>query len=63
MVRQSGVQPHPATVAAAVQSHDPIVMMVRLLALDPQIALAAEFDGRVAHFHANALAAAVAQPP
>ena len=48
----------PATVAAAVQSHDPIVIIVRLLALDPQIALAAEFDGRVAHFHANALAAA-----
>ncbi len=63
MMRQIGMQPRPAAVAAAIKPGDVVVMIVRNFAVDAQITLAAEFDRRVSHVDADALAAAGAQPP
>ena len=63
MVRQVGVQPHPTAVAAAIKSGDAVVIFGRNLAVDAQIAFAAEFDGGCAHVDGDALAPAAAQPP
>ena len=63
MVRQIGVKPRPAAVAAAVQPGYPVMVILRRLAVDVQVTFAAEFNGRVAHIDANALAATGALPP
>ena len=63
VVRQISVQPHPAPVAAAIKPGDAVVIFGRHLAVDAQVALAAEFDRRRAHVDGDALAAARAQPP
>ena len=55
MVRQIGVQPHPSSIAAAIEPCDSIVILVRRLAIDVQVALAAEFDRGVAHIDADIL--------
>ena len=49
MMRQIGVQPRPAAVAAAIKSRDVVVIFVGHFAVDAQVALAAEFDRRMAH--------------
>ena len=63
MMRQIRMQPGPAAVAAAVQPGYLIVMIIRVLAVNAQITLAAEFDRGAAHFDADPLAAPGAQPP
>ena len=63
MMRQIGVQPHPAAVAAAIKPGDVVVIFLVRFAVDLQIALAAEFDGRMAHVDADVLPLAGAQPP
>src|SRR5580692_9927124 len=63
MMRQVGVQPHPAAVAAAIKPGDVVVIFLVRLTVDLQITLAAEFDGRVAHVDADVLPLAGAQPP
>src|SRR3974390_2986876 len=47
MMRQIRMQTRPAAVAAAVQPGYLIVVIIGVLAVDPQVALAAEFDRRV----------------
>ena len=59
MMRQIGVQPREAPVAAAIKPRDVVVIFVRPLAVDAQVTLAAEFDRRVAHVDADTLPAAV----
>ncbi len=63
MMRQIGVQPHPAAVAAAIKTGNAVVMVLGHLAVDAQIALAAKFDRALAHLDADVLPAAGAQPP
>ena len=63
MMRQICMQPGPAAVAAAVQPGYLIVMIIRVLAVNAQITLAAEFDRGATHFDADPLAAPSAQPP
>ena len=63
MMRQIGVQPRPAAVAAAIKPGEVVVIFVRPFAVDAQITLAAEFDRRMAHIDADVLAAAGPQPP
>ena len=63
VMRQVGVQPHPAAVAAAIKAGDVVVIFLIRCAVDPQITLAAEFDGRVPHVDADVLTLAGAQPP
>ena len=63
MMRQIGVQPREAAVAAAIKPGEVVVIFVGPFAVDAQITLAAEFDCRMAHIDADVLAAAGAQPP
>ena len=63
MVRQIGMQPREAAVAAAIKSGEVVVIFVRHSAVDAQISFAAKFDGRAAHVDAHALPAPGAQPP
>ena len=63
MVRQIGVQSHPASIAAAIEADGLVAMLVRRLAIDAQIALAAELDPGVPHVDADALPAPGAQTP
>ena len=63
MMRQIGVQPRPAPVAAAIKPGEVVVIFVGPFAVDAQITLAAEFDRRMAHIDADVLAASGAQPP
>ena len=63
MMRQIGVQPRPAPVAAAIKPREVVVIFVGSFAVDPQITLAAEFDCRMAHIDGDVLAASAAQPP
>ena len=63
MIRQVGMQPRPAAVAAAIKPGDVVVMIRGLFAVDAQIAFAAEFDRRAAHIDADLLAAPGAQSP
>ena len=63
MMRQIGVQPCPAAVAAAVKPGEVVVIFVIRFAVDAQITLAAKFDRRRAHIDADALPAAATQPP
>src|SRR4029079_4244317 len=44
VMRQFGVQPDPAAVAGAIDADGLVAMLVRRLAIDAQVALAAKFD-------------------
>ena len=63
MMRQIGVQPREAAVAAAIKPGKVVVIFVGPFAVDAQITLAAEFDRRMAHIDADILAASGSQPP
>ena len=63
VMRQVGVQPDPASVAGAIDADGLVAMLVRRLAVDPQVALAAELDPGVAHVDADALPPAGPQMP
>ena len=63
MMRQIGVKPRPAAVAAAVKPGYPVMMIFRRLTVDLQVTLAAEFDRCVAHVDTHALAATGSLPP
>jgi hypothetical protein len=63
MMRQIRMQSRPAAIAAAVKPGDLIVVIIKVLAVDAQVTLAAEFDRRATHFDGHALAASGAQPP
>ncbi len=63
MMRQIGVQPRPAAIAAAVETADAVVEIIHRLAVDAQITFAAELDRRAPHIDGNALPAAGAQAP
>src|SRR5579862_3854698 len=62
-MRQVRVQPDPPVIAAAIKAGDVVVILVRHLAIDAQITLAAELDGCRAHVDADALTRAAAEPP
>ena len=62
-MRQVGVQPDPAAVAGAIDADGLVAMLVRRLAVDAQVALAAELDAGVAHVDADALPPAGPQMP
>src|SRR6516225_9605667 len=49
MVRQDRVQPYPAAVAAAIKAADIVPDLVRRLAVDRDVMLAAKLDGRAPH--------------
>ena len=63
VMRQVGVQPDPAAVAGTIDADGLVAMLMRQLAVDAQVALAAKFDAGVAHVDADALPAAGAQMP
>ncbi len=63
MMRQIGVQPRPAAVAAAIEPGNGVVMIDRRFAVDAQISLAAKFGSRMPHIDADGLAAPGARPP
>ena len=63
VVRKVGVVAHPATVASPVDAGDLVPQVGRWSVVDPEIALAAEFDGSVARIDANLLARPATQPP
>jgi len=63
MMGQIGMKPHPTPVAAAIESGDRVVIFGRRLAIDAQVAFAAEFDRGAAHVDADTLAATGAQAP
>src|ERR1700676_1263138 len=63
MMRQVGVQPHPAAVAAAIKAGDVVVIFLVRLAADLQITLAAKFNGRMTHVDADVLPLAGPQSP
>jgi hypothetical protein len=62
VVGKIGVQPHPASIGAAVEAGDPVPDFRRRIAVATQIALAAELDCRVAHGDTDALPPPGAQP-
>ena len=63
MMRQIGVQPHPAAVAAAKQPGDGVVIFLIRLAVDAQIALTAKLDCGISHVHTDVLVLTGAHPP
>src|ERR1043165_5830747 len=63
MMRESRVQPHPAPVAAAVETCDLVPDLARGLARDAQVALAAKLDRSVAHLDADLLLPPRTKPP
>jgi hypothetical protein len=63
MMGQIGMQPHPAAVAAAIQSRDRIMIFGWGPSIDAQIPFAAEFDRGAAHVDTDTLRATRAQPP
>ncbi|MCY1529602.1 hypothetical protein D9M68_647560 [compost metagenome] len=63
VMREIGVQPDPAAVAAAVDAGDLVPQLRRGTAVDAQVALAAELGDRVAHVDADLLPAAAASLP
>ena len=63
MMRQVGVQPDPAAIAGTIDADSFVAMLMRRLAVDAQVTLAAEFVAGVAHVDADALPAAGAQMP
>ena len=60
MVREVGVKPDPAAVAAAIGAGDLVPLLRRLGAVDPAIALAAKFQRGVAAIDGDALRGAAA---
>ena len=63
MMRQIGMQPREAAVAAAIKPGDVVVVFVGDFAVDAQISFAAKFDRRAAHIDTDVLPASAAQPP
>jgi hypothetical protein len=63
VVREVRVQAHDPAVARAVHARDRIPERRGRLAVDAQVALAAELDRRRAHVDGDALRATAAQPP
>src|ERR1043165_3040393 len=55
MMRKVRVQPHPAPVAAAIESRDLVPDFAAALSRDAQIALAAKLDRGIAHRDADLL--------
>ena len=63
MMRQVGVQPCPASVAAAIKAGEIVVIFLVGFAVELQIAFAAKLDGCVTHVDADMLPASGALPP
>ena len=60
---QIGMQPHPTTITAAIQSRDLVMILRRRPAIDAQVPFAAELDRGIANVDADPLAATRAQSP
>src|SRR5215470_15900827 len=63
VVREIGMQSHPAAVAAAIGAGDLVPRVRRWRAIDAEVALAAELDGGVAHRDSDPLSLAGSEVP
>ena len=63
MMWEIRVQPHPPAIAAAVKPGNLVPELLRRLAVDAHVALAAKLDRGIAHIDADGLLPAAAEPP